>query len=376
MAMTIELAKELIRRKSVTPEDGGCQRLIADRLARAGFQTRHMKFGEVSNVWLTHGKGKPVFAFLGHTDVVPTGPVSDWKSDPFTPVERDGKLYGRGAADMKGSVAAMATALERFAIAHPDHAGTAALLLTSDEEADAVDGTRRVIEQLTAEGTKIDWCLVGEPSSIEKTGDTIKNGRRGTLTALLRVLGTQGHVAYPQLADNPVHRAAPALAALCATEWDRGNEHYPPTSFQISNIHAGTGADNVIPGRLEVLFNFRYSTCVTADELRARTEKLLKDYGLRFEIDWRPPGLPFLTPSGRLLETVKRTLREALGSDPQVNTAGGTSDGRFVAPTGAEIVELGPVNRTIHKVDECVGVEELKTLSGIYERILQTLLVK
>jgi succinyl-diaminopimelate desuccinylase len=374
--MTIELAKELVRRKSVTPEDGGCQQLVAERLGRAGFQARHMKFGDVSNVWLTHGRGKPVFAFLGHTDVVPTGPVGDWTSDPFTPVERDGKLYGRGAADMKGSVAAMTTALERFARAHADHAGTVALLLTSDEEAEAVNGTCKVIEQLTAEGTRIDWCLVGEPSSLEQLGDTIKNGRRGTLTALLRVIGTQGHVAYPQLADNPVHRAAPALAALCTTEWDRGNEHYPPTSFQISNVHAGTGADNVIPGRLEVLFNFRYSTCVTADELKARTEKLLRDHGLRFEIDWRPPGMPFLTASGRLLDAVKRALMDALGREPNVNTAGGTSDGRFVAPTGAEIVELGPINRTIHKVDECVGVEELKTLSGIYERILQTLLVK
>jgi len=372
--MTLELAKELISRKSVTPEDDGCQALIAERMARAGFKARHLPFGKVSNIWLTHGSGKPLFAFLGHTDVVPTGPLKLWTSDPFKPEIRDGKLYGRGAADMKGGVAAMVTALERFAIAHPDHRGTIALLLTSDEEAEAADGTRRVIEQLVAENVKIDWCLIGEPSSLEKVGDSIKNGRRGTQTALLRVLGTQGHVAYPHLADNPVHRAAPALAALCATEWDRGNEHFPPTSFQISNVRAGTGADNVIPGHFDVLFNFRFSTAVTPKELRARTEKLLREHGLRFEIDWRTPGPPFLTPSGKLLDAVKQTIRNELGVEPHVNTAGGTSDGRFVAPTGAEIVELGPINRTIHKVDECVGVDELKTLSGIYERILQTLL--
>lgn len=374
--MTIELAQELIRRRSVTPEDGGCQQLIGERLARAGFRVEHLKYGAVSNLWAVHGSGKPLLALLGHTDVVPTGPVQEWKHDPFAARIENGLLCGRGAADMKGSVAAMVTALERFVAAQPNHPGTAALLLTSDEEGVAVDGTRRVVEKLKADGVRIDYCLVGEPSSRERLGDTIKNGRRGSLTGLLRVHGTQGHVAYPQLADNPVHRAAPALAELCAIEWDRGNEFYPPTSFQVSNVHAGTGADNVIPGRMELLFNFRYSTCVTAEQLRERVEALLRRHGLRFDIDWQPPGMPFLTASGRLLDAVKAELQASLGREPEVNTVGGTSDGRFVAPTGAEVVELGPLNRTIHKVDECVSVADLETLSGIYERIAGRLLAR
>lgn len=372
--MTLDLAMELIRRPSVTPEDAGCQALIAERLARLGFVAQHLHFGDVDNLWITHGSGGPVFAFLGHTDVVPPGPADAWLSDPFDPQVRDGLLFGRGAADMKGSVAAMVVALERFVAANPDHAGTAALLLTSDEEGIAVNGTCRVVEKLGNDGVKIDWCLVGEPSSVDRVGDVIKNGRRGTLTGRLTVRGVQGHVAYPHLADNPVHRAAPALAALCAERWDEGNEFYPPTSFQVSNIHAGTGADNVIPGELEVVFNLRYSTAVTCEGLKARIEALLREHGLDFSIDWRPPGLPYLTPGGALLEAAQAAIGELAGVTPRLSTEGGTSDGRFVAPTGAEVIELGPVNRTIHKVNECVSTDDLLTLTAIYEKILARLL--
>ncbi|MBI1733503.1 MAG: succinyl-diaminopimelate desuccinylase [Gammaproteobacteria bacterium] len=374
--MTLNLAKELIRRRSLTPDDAGCQQLIARRLEQAGFRERHLRFGSVDNLWITHGNGAPVFAFLGHTDVVPTGPVQAWQSDPFEPVLRDGLLYGRGAADMKGSVAAMVVAMEKFAAAHPEHRGTLALLLTSDEEGDAVDGTRRVVEQLTAEGVKIDWCLVGEPSSHEILGDTVKNGRRGSLTGTLIVEGVQGHVAYPQLADNPVHRSAPALAELCAITWDQGNEHYPPTGFQISNIHAGTGADNVIPGMLEVLFNFRFSTALTPEQIQKRMDTVLTRHNLRYRIRWGPANMPFLTRAGALLEAVQETVAAECGRRPQLSTAGGTSDGRFIAPTGAEVVELGPVNRTIHKVDECVSVADLETLTRMYEKIAGRLLTR
>lgn len=372
--MTIELAKELIGRRSITPDDAGCQDLIARRLERTGFQAIRLRCGDVDNLWLCHGQGTPVFAFLGHTDVVPTGPESDWKSDPFTPTERDGYLYGRGAADMKGSVAAMATALERFVAGHPGHAGTAALLLTSDEEGIAVDGTRRMLEYLAQKDVRIRYCLVGEPSSRESVGDTVKNGRRGSLTGRLIIHGVQGHVAYPHLADNPVHGVAPALVELCATTWDQGNEFYPPTSFQISNFHSGTGADNVIPGSADILFNFRFSTAVTEDDLRQRVEAILARHKLRFQIDWQPAGPPFLTPAGELLDAVRAVVKRMTGKVPEVNTVGGTSDGRFVAPTGAEVVELGPVNRTIHKVDECVRMAELESLSIMYERILEKLL--
>jgi len=374
MHMTIELARELIGRRSITPDDAGCQDLIVRRLERTGFQTIRLRCGDVDNLWLCHGHGTPVFAFLGHTDVVPTGPESDWKSDPFTPTERDGYLYGRGAADMKGSVAAMATALERFVAAHPGHAGTAALLLTSDEEGVAVNGTRRMLEHLAQKNVRIRYCLVGEPSSRESVGDTVKNGRRGSLTGRLIIHGVQGHVAYPHLADNPVHGVAPALVELCATTWDQGNEFYPPTSFQISNFHSGTGADNVIPGSADILFNFRFSTAVTGDDLRQRVEAILARHKLRFQIDWQPASPPFLTPAGELLDAVRAVVKRMTGKVPEVNTVGGTSDGRFVAPTGAEVVELGPVNRTIHKVDECVRMAELESLSIMYERILEQLL--
>lgn len=373
--MTLNLAMELIRRRSVTPDDAGCQQLVAGRLVRAGFHAEHLRYGNVDNLWITHGVGAPVFSFLGHTDVVPTGPVNAWQSDPFDPVVRGGMLYGRGAADMKGSVAAMVIALERFAAAHPEHRGTVALLLTSDEEGVALDGTGRVVEYLGKKNLKIDWCLVGEPSSLEALGDVVKIGRRGSLTGTLIVDGVQGHVAYPHLADNPIHRSTPALVELCAVEWDQGNEHYPPTSFQISNIHAGTGADNVIPGQLEILFNFRFSTALTPAQIQDRMAAVLNRHGLRCRFDWQAPSLPFLTSAGPLLDAVRTVIREVGGRNAELSTAGGTSDGRFVAPTGAEVVELGPCNRTIHKVDECVSVSDLETLVRMYERVLERLLV-
>jgi succinyl-diaminopimelate desuccinylase len=365
---------DLIRRRSLTPDDAGCQQLIAVRLKALGFHAEHLRFGNVDNLWITHGRGAPVFAFLGHTDVVPTGPVKDWHSDPFDPVVRDGMLYGRGAADMKGSVAAMTVALEQFIAAHPKHRGTAALLLTSDEEGVAQDGTRKVVEYLGKNNVKIDWCLVGEPSSLEAVGDVVKNGRRGSLTGTLLVEGVQGHVAYPQLADNPIHSSAPALAELCAIEWDHGNEHYPPTSFQISNIHAGTGADNVIPGQVEILFNFRFATALTPTQIQQRMTEVLTRHKLKFKLQWQSPSLPFLTAAGPLFDSVRTVIRDVAGRDTVPSTAGGTSDGRFVAPTGAEVVELGPVNRTIHKVNESVSVSDLETLTRMYEKILERLL--
>ncbi len=372
--MTLNLAMELIRRRSVTPEDAGCQQIVTERLSKAGFHAEHLRYGKVDNLWITHGDGNPVFSFLGHTDVVPTGPVTAWKSDPFEPVVRDGLLYGRGAADMKGSVAAMVVALEQFVDANPNHRGTLALLLTSDEEGMAEDGTRRVIEHLGSNFVNIDWCLVGEPSSLNALGDVVKNGRRGSLTGMLTVAGTQGHVAYPHLASNPIHNCAPALAELCGIEWDRGNEHYPPTSFQISNIHAGTGADNVIPGQVDILFNFRFSTALTPAHIQQRMAEVLTRHNLKFKLDWQAPSLPFLTTAGSLFDAVRATIKEVGGLDTMPSTAGGTSDGRFVAPTGAEVIELGPCNRTIHKVNECVSVADLETLTRMYVRILERLL--
>lgn len=372
---TFELARELISRRSVTPDDAGCQQLISERLARLGCHPENLRYGDVDNLWLTHGKGEPLFVFLGHTDVVPPGPEGEWRTPPFEPAVRDGLLYGRGAADMKGSVAAMVVALEQFLINHPDHAGTVGLLLTSDEEGVATNGVHRVIEDyFKPNSIHIDYCLVGEPSSNEHTGDMIKNGRRGSLGAQLLVYGTQGHVAYPQLADNPFHKASQALAALCETQWDRGNEEFPPTSFQISNIHAGTGADNVIPGTLEVLFNFRFSTEVTADELKQRVESLLTSHGLDYEIKWRLSGQPFLTRDGQLLGAVQGALQELTGTTAATSTAGGTSDGRFIAPLGAEVIELGPINQTIHKIDECIASADLGLLTEIYRRTLTRLL--
>lgn len=370
----LDLARALIARASVTPDDAGCQSLIAERLARAGFAIESMRFGEVDNLWATHGCGAPVFVFLGHTDVVPTGPVEAWTSPPFEPVVRDGFLHGRGAADMKGSVAAMVVALERFVAAHPDHRGTVALLLTSDEEGAAIDGVRRVADVFRERGQRIDHCLVGEPSSKQLLGDLIRIGRRGSLTGRLTVRGVQGHVAYPELARNPIHAFASALAELAATRWDEGNEAFPPTSFQVSNIAAGTGADNVIPGELRATFNFRYGTASTANGLRDRTEAVLRRHGVDFALDWWLSGEPFGSAPGRLREAVLAAIGEHCGIEPEQSTGGGTSDGRFIAPLGAEVVELGPVSATIHKVDECVAMEELLMLARLYRVILSKLL--
>jgi len=374
MSATLELAQALIAKASVTPDDAGCQALLATRLEQAGFNAEPMRFGEVDNLWARRGTTAPLFVFAGHTDVVPPGTVDQWDSDPFMPVIRDGCLYGRGAADMKGSIAAMVTACERFVAAYPRHRGSIAFLITSDEEGPAVNGTIRVIEQLAARGDRIDWCLVGEPSSVERTGDVIKNGRRGSLNGALRIHGQQGHVAYPQRADNPIHRALQALADLVAVEWDQGNAHFPPTSLQISNIHAGDGTVNIIPGTLEVLFNLRFSTASTAAGIRARVKDIMQQHRLKYTLDWQLSGDPFLTPSGELVEAVRQAVAGITGISTELSTSGGTSDGRFIAPTGAQVVELGPVNATIHKVNECVKLDEIEQLSEIYENILQRLL--
>jgi succinyl-diaminopimelate desuccinylase len=372
---TLELCCDLIRRASVTPQDGGCQDLMMARLEKLGFDCTPLPFGEVSNFWAERGASGPILVFAGHTDVVPSGPVEAWDSPPFEPTLRDGVLYGRGAADMKGSLAAMVVACEAFIGAHPDHPGRIGFLITSDEEGPAVDGTVRVLEYLRDKGRAIDWCLVGEPSSSEKLGDVIKNGRRGSLNAVLTVRGVQGHIAYPQLADNPIHRALPALAALTAEVWDEGNSFFPPTSLQISNIAGGTGATNVIPGELEVVFNFRFSTEVSDAELRERTEALLRLHGLDYTIEWSLSGQPFLTPGGDLVDATVESIRRATGLETELSTAGGTSDGRFIAPTGAQVVELGPVNRTIHKLNEAVVAADLPRLAAIYRGILERLLL-
>ena len=369
-ALTLVLAKELIIRASVTPDDAGCQRLIGGRLEKIGFNVTHLPCEDVSNLWATHGSGTPVFTFLGHTDVVPPGPETDWISPPFEPEERDGYLYGRGAADMKGSVAAMVIALERFVATNPEHDGTISLLLTSDEEGIAVNGTKKVVEYLERNAISIDWCLVGEPCSDTTLGDVLKNGRRGSLSGVLTVTGIQGHTAYPALARNPLHQFGPALVELCAKVWDEGNAHYPPSSFQISNIHAGTGAENVIPASVEVSFNLRFSTEWSEQQLKDAIRELLDRHGLDYNLLWRPCSQPFLTQSGKLLDAVQDAVSETCGITPQLSTAGGTSDGRFIAPTGAEVVELGPVNATIHKVNECVRSEDLDRLAAVYENIL------
>ncbi len=378
MSDVLDLTCELICRRSVTPDDAGCQAAIADRLMRAGFTVRHLRHGEVDNLWATHGDGGPTLAFLGHTDVVPTGPVDAWRFDPFEPTVVDGVLYGRGAADMKGSVAAMVVALEAFVAAHPDHVGRVGLLLTSDEEGPTnLDGVRKVAEQFRAAGERIDWCVVGEPSSKARLGDLIRVGRRGSLSGTLSVRGVQGHVAYPEKAKNPIHAFAPALAALAAERWDEGNADFPPTSFQVSNLNAGTGAGNVIPGTLTALFNFRYSTASTADQLKARTAAILDRHGFDYALEWNLSGEPFLTPpGGRLRGVVVDVCRELAGVVPEQSTGGGTSDGRFIAPLGAEVVELGPVNATIHQVDERVAVADLQRLPALYEAICVRLLTQ
>lgn len=376
MSNTLELAKALIAKASVTPDDAGCQAMLAERLKALGFVIEPLRFGEVDNLWARRGNQAPLFVFAGHTDVVPTGPETEWQSPPFTPAIKEGKLYGRGAADMKSSLAAMITACERFLMQHPDHAGSIGFLITSDEEGPAIDGTVKVIETLQQRNEQIDWCLVGEPSSTDKVGDVIKNGRRGSLNAKLTIQGMQGHVAYPYLAQNPVHQFAPAMQELASIEWDQGNDHFPPTTFQISNIRAGTGATNVIPGELEVLFNFRFSTEVTEEELRHRVEAILDKHGLDYHIEWSLSGQPFLTVEGELIDAVQSAIESVTGYATKLSTAGGTSDGRFIAPTGAQVVELGPINATIHKINECVDIAELDTLSEIYEQVLINLLVK
>ena len=371
---TLELAKQLIVRPSQTPRDEGCQEIMIARLEPLGFKVERLRFGDVDNFWAVHGTDKPLVVFAGHTDVVPSGPREAWKNDPYEPEVHDGQLYGRGAADMKSSLAAFITAIEDFLAKHPRHKGSIGLLITSDEEGPAINGTVRVMEWLGKQGIKLDYCLVGEPSSIEVLGDTIKNGRRGSLSGRMVVHGKQGHVAYPHLAKNPIHALAPALAELSAAQWDQGNADFPPTSFQVSNIHGGTGAENVIPGRLEVLFNFRFSTAVTEADLRRRVEETLKRHGVEFDLHWTLSGHPFLTRGTTLIEATKRAVREELGVDTTPSTTGGTSDGRFIAPTGAEVVELGPLNRTIHQIDECIAVDDLARLSRVYHRILEILL--
>jgi len=376
MSDVFELACDLIRRRSVTPDDAGCLPLIGERLAHAGFRVEYLRYGEVDNLWASHGDAGPTLAFLGHTDVVPSGPEASWQSPPFEPAVRNGRLYGRGAADMKGSVAAMVVALELFVAAHPAHRGRVGLLLTSDEEGPTnLDGVRRVVEHFRERGERIDWCVVGEPSSKERLGDLIRVGRRGSLSGTLVVRGVQGHVAYPEKALNPIHAFAPALADLAAERWDEGNADFPPTSFQVSNLNAGTGATNVIPGELAALINFRYCTASRAEDLSARSEAILHRHGLDFALDWNLSGEPFLTPpGGALRDTVVAVCRDLCGIDPEQSTGGGTSDGRFIAPMGTEVVELGPVNATIHKVDECVDIADLDALPALYRAVCERML--
>lgn len=371
---TVTLACDLISRPSVTPNDAGCQDLLADRLASFGFMIERLRYHDVDNIWLRRGNRGPILTFAGHTDVVPTGPEDRWDSPPFTPTIKDGYLYGRGAADMKGSLAAMITAIERFLTRHPGHKGSIALLITSDEEGQAVNGTRKVMETLENRNEKIDWCIVGEPSSTEKTGDVIKNGRRGSLTGELTVKGRQGHVAYPHLADNPIHKAMPALTELVNSVWDEGNELFPPTSFQISNIHVSTHSGGVIPGELYATFNFRFSTMQTDQQLRERTAAILESHNLEYNLDWTLFGQPFLTSEGPLIDATVAAIRDITGMNTRLLTTGGTSDGRYIAPTGAQVVELGPCNATIHQINECVKVDDLDILSNIYEQILVNLL--
>jgi len=370
---TLDLARELIARRSLTPDDAGCQSLIAARLAPLGFHCETVAANGVTNLWARRGRARPLVCFAGHTDVVPTGPLGEWHSDPFAPTERDGLLVGRGAADMKGSLAAFVTATEAFVAAHPAAEGSIAFLVTSDEEGPSVDGTARVVERLAAAGERIDYCVIGEPSSVTLLGDMIKNGRRGTLSGTLTVRGVQGHIAYPHLARNPIHLVAPALAELAATRWDDGNDYFPPTTFQCSNIHAGTGATNVIPGTLEVMFNFRYSTASARESLEQRLAATLARHGLDYVIEWTGHGKPFLTPRGRLVDVAGAAIEAVAGRRPELSTTGGTSDGRFIADVCNELVELGPVNATIHKLNEHVAIADLEPLSAIYRGILERL---
>lgn len=376
MEKTLELCSELIRKPSVTPEDAGCQALMIQRLQALNFNCTELHFGAVSNFWAERGDEGPILVFAGHTDVVPPGPTNRWSSPPFEPALRDGLLFGRGSADMKGSLAAMLIACEDFVAEHPNHAGRIGFLITSDEEGPAVDGTIKVLDYLRNRGESIDWCVVGEPASSTTLGDAIKNGRRGSLGATLTVRGVQGHIAYPHLADNPIHRLLPALHDLTSEVWDEGNAFFPATSMQVSNISGGNGVTNIIPGEVVVVFNFRFSTEVSDDELRQRTESILQSHGLDYAIEWNLSGQPFLTPDGKLLDACIASVLEITGKAPELSTAGGTSDGRFIAPTGAQVVEVGPVNATIHKIDEQVLASDLPRLAAIYKGILNRLLLK
>ncbi len=374
MSAVLDLTHELVTRRSLTPDDAGCQALMMQRLQKLGFQVEPMRFGEVDNFWARLGKSKPLLVFAGHTDVVPTGPLEQWKSDPFVPSVRDGLLYGRGTADMKGGLAAMLVAVEHYLAAKPAMKGSIGFLITSDEEGPSIDGTVKVVEKLQERGEKIDWCVLGEPSCLERFGDNMRNGRRGSLTGILKVEGIQGHVAYPERADNPIHRVVPAMTELTQARWDQGNEFFPPTSFQISNFNSGTGAGNVIPGDATVRFNFRYSSAVTKDELKQKVHALLDKHRLKYSIDWRPMGDPFLTEPGALSQAMQAAVEKATGLKPKLDTGGGTSDGRFIAPTGAQVIEFGPRNASIHKIDECVAVKELEQLVDIYHDVLKRLL--
>jgi succinyl-diaminopimelate desuccinylase len=375
MAGTLQLAKELIARRSLTPQDDGCLDIIGARLSPLGFSLERMRCGNVDNLWARRGDCGPVLCFAGHTDVVPTGPLDRWESDPFAPTVRDGMLYGRGAADMKGSLAAFVTAIEKFVAEHPQHPGSLALLLTSDEEGAAVDGTVRVVEALEARGERLDYCIVGEPTCVSRTGDTIKNGRRGSLSGTLTVKGVQGHIAYPHLTRNPIHLSAPAIAEMASMVWDEGNEYFPPTTWQISNIHGGTGATNVVPGSVEIEFNFRFSTASTVDGLKANVHAILDRHGLDYELAWVLAAKPYLTPRGNLVDAVSAAVKQVTGIEAELSTSGGASDGRFIAGICPQVIELGPLNATIHKINECVPVADLDALSEIYCLSMNRLLI-
>lgn len=376
MSETLQLAKTLIARRSLTPDDAGCQDILVERLEKLGFKIERMCFGSVDNFWARRGTTRPVIVFAGHTDVVPSGPLESWSSPPFEPTIRDGMLYGRGAADMKTSVAAFITAIEAFLAQHPNHNGSIALLVTSDEEGVAVDGTARVVEALKTRGETIDYCIVGEPTSNKLVGDMIKNGRRGSLSGTLIVKGIQGHIAYPHLVKNPIHLAAPAIAELAATTWDNGNEYFPPTSWQISNINGGTGATNVVPGTVEIWFNFRFSTASTEQYLKDKVHAILDKHGLEYELKWEPSGKPYLTAKGRLVEAISRAIEQSYGIKPELSTSGGASDGRFIADICPQVIEFGPLNATIHKLNECVAVADIEPLKLTYQRTLENLLIK
>lgn len=374
MTDTLALTQQLISRRSNTPDDAGCQALMQERLAPLGFRFETVTSNGVTNLWARRGDTHPVVCFAGHTDVVPSGPLDQWYSDPFVPTIRDGILYGRGASDMKASLAAFVTSIEGFVAQHPDHAGSIALLITSDEEGIATDGTVKVVEMLAARGEKIDCCIVGEPTCVSQLGDTIKNGRRGSLSGRLTVKGIQGHIAYPHLVRNPIHQVAPAIAELAAIEWDKGNEYFPPTSWQISNIHGGTGATNVVPGTVEIRFNFRHSTASTKDDLKARVHEVLDRHGLEYDLDWEESGKPYLTPRGSLVDAISAAIKEVTGLDTELSTSGGTSDGRFIADICTQVVEFGPLNASIHKLNENVPVAALEPLRAIYQKTLEKLL--